>query len=102
MGGKRSALIVGDHSPYKEWKKARARQPTHPLTHLPTHPRPLYEYVASGADDEQTLWENRQGFHRLLLCPRVARDVSRIDTSLSLFNGSQHASMPVFLSPAGT
>ena len=23
-------------------------------------PKALYEYVASGSDDEQTLWENRQ------------------------------------------
>lgn len=41
--------------------------------------RALYEYVASGSDDEQTLWENRQGFKRHLLCPRVGVDVSKVD-----------------------
>lgn len=41
--------------------------------------RAIYEYVASGSEDEQTLWENRQGFKRVLLCPRVGRDVSKID-----------------------
>jgi hypothetical protein len=36
--------------------------------------------VASGSEDEQTLWENRQGFKRILIWPRVMRDVSSIDT----------------------
>lgn len=97
-------------------------------------PKAVYEYVASGSEDEQTLWENRQGFKRLLIWPRVLRDVSTMDTrcvlwgggmnsyrafpivkdlhpiestphvrthSLSLFGGTQRASMPVFISPAG-
>ena len=36
--------------------------------------------MASGSEDEQTLWENRQAFKRLLIWPRVMRDVSKIDT----------------------
>lgn len=102
-------------------------------------PKAIYEYVASGSEDEQTLWENRQGFKRLLIWPRVLKDVSTVDTrcdlssiesaykqhyypnhhhfchltsaidcttygsthSLSLFGGTQRASMPIFISPAG-
>ncbi|EWM20821.1 glycolate oxidase [Nannochloropsis gaditana] len=67
-------------------------------------PKALYEYVASGSDDEQTLWENRQGFKRHLLCPRVGVDVSKVDMSLTLFEDTdhaQHASLPIMISPAG-
>jgi isopentenyl diphosphate isomerase/L-lactate dehydrogenase-like FMN-dependent dehydrogenase len=35
-------------------------------------PRPIYEYLASGSDDEQTLAENRQAFKRAFLIPRVS------------------------------
>lgn len=47
-------------------------------------PKAIYEYVASGSEDEQTLWENRQGFKRLLIWPRVMKDVSTIDTRCAL------------------
>ncbi|CAM9181470.1 unnamed protein product [Discosporangium mesarthrocarpum] len=59
----------------------------------------LYEYVASGTDDEQTLLENRVAFKRIFLVPRMMRDVSELDTSLTLFG--QRLSMPIFVSPAG-
>ncbi|CAM9541877.1 unnamed protein product [Pylaiella littoralis] len=59
----------------------------------------LYEYVASGTDDEQTLSENRQGFKRIFLVPRIMRDVSEIDLHVDVFG--QRLSMPVFISPAG-
>ncbi|CAN0053827.1 unnamed protein product [Ectocarpus sp. 12 AP-2014] len=59
----------------------------------------LYEYVASGTDDEQTLSENRQAFKRMFLLPRMMRVVSDIDVRLDVFG--QRLSMPVFVSPAG-
>lgn len=59
----------------------------------------LYEYVASGTDDEQTLSENRQAFKRIFLIPRMMRDVADVDLSLEVFG--QQLSMPIFVSPAG-
>jgi isopentenyl diphosphate isomerase/L-lactate dehydrogenase-like FMN-dependent dehydrogenase len=62
-------------------------------------PKDLYEYLASGSDDAQTLAENRAAFQRWFLRPRVMRPVGRISTRTELFG---HAvSMPVFVSPAG-
>ena len=40
----------------------------------------IYEYLASGSDDEQTLAENRLGFRRWYLRPRVLRPIGRIST----------------------
>lgn len=62
-------------------------------------PRDLYEYLASGTDDEQTLSQNRFAFKMWYLRPRVMRPVSRLSTRTSLFG--QTLSMPVFVSPAG-
>ena len=61
--------------------------------------RPLYEYLASGTGDEQTLRENRDAWGRIFLRPRVLRDVARVETRTELFG--QPLSMPVFISPAG-
>jgi (S)-2-hydroxy-acid oxidase len=59
----------------------------------------LYEYLASGSDDEQTLSENQAAFKRWFLRPRVMRPVGKISTATTLFG---HAvSMPIFASPAG-
>lgn len=60
---------------------------------------PIYEYVASGTDDEQTLAENRAAFKRCFLRPLMMRNVSDIDTSCSFFG--DRATMPIFISPAG-
>lgn len=42
--------------------------------------RNALEYYASGANDEVTLRENREGFRRLRLRPRMLVDVSNVDT----------------------
>ena len=62
-------------------------------------PRELYEYLASGTDDEQTLAQNRAAFKQWFLRPRVLRPMSNLNTRTSLFG--QALSMPVFVSPAG-
>lgn len=62
-------------------------------------PKDLYEYLASGSDDEVTLNENRRAFQRWFLRPRVMRPVGKISTRTTLFGHS--VSMPVFVSPAG-
>lgn len=59
----------------------------------------LYEYLASGTDDEQTLSENRSAFKLWYLRPRVLRPVGNLSCRMSLFG--QSMSMPVFVSPAG-
>ena len=70
----------------------------------------LYEYLASGSDDEQTLAENRLAFKRWFLRPRVLRPVGRICTRTVLRFGRpgsnlgycEHSvAMPIFVSPAG-
>lgn len=62
-------------------------------------PKPLYEYLASGTDDEQTLAENDSAFKDWYLRPRVMRPVGGITTKTKLFG--QTLSLPVFISPAG-
>jgi len=61
--------------------------------------KPLYEYLASGTDDEQTLSENESAFKSWYLRPRVMRPVRSISTATQLFG--QRLSMPIFVSPAG-
>mmetsp|Transcript_15859 Transcript_15859/g.33319 ORF Transcript_15859/g.33319 Transcript_15859/m.33319 type:complete len:433 (-) Transcript_15859:160-1458(-) len=61
--------------------------------------KPLYEYLASGTDDEQTLSENESAFKDWYLRPRVMRPVGNVTTDTYLFG--QKLSMPVFISPAG-
>ncbi|KAJ6119983.1 hypothetical protein N7523_004263 [Penicillium sp. IBT 18751x] len=47
--------------------------------------RNVYEYYSCGSDDQTAVERNRTDFDRLLILPRVLRDVSRIDTSARLF-----------------
>jgi len=46
-------------------------------------PKDLYEYLASGTDDEQTLVMNRISFQMWYLRPRVLRPVGKISTRVS-------------------
>jgi len=71
-------------------------------------PKDLYEYLASGSDDGQTLSENRLAFKKWYLRPRVLRKVEHITTRTVLRFGSGNnnahkypVAMPVFVSPAG-
>ncbi|HEX4809503.1 MAG TPA: alpha-hydroxy acid oxidase [Bryobacteraceae bacterium] len=58
-----------------------------------------YEFVTGAAGDEVTAAENRAAFRRTRLEPRVLVDVSRTDTSVTLF-GRRHAH-PILLAPTG-
>lgn len=62
-------------------------------------PKPLYEYLASGTDDESTLSENESAWKGWYLRPRFMRPVGNISTACTLFG--QKLSFPVFASPAG-
>jgi 4-hydroxymandelate oxidase len=56
-----------------------------------------YEFVASGAADERTLQWNRDAFDRIRLRPRVLRDVSTVDTRVTLLGREQP--FPILLAP---
>uniref|UniRef100_A0A8C6ULW0 (S)-2-hydroxy-acid oxidase n=1 Tax=Neogobius melanostomus TaxID=47308 RepID=A0A8C6ULW0_9GOBI len=56
-------------------------------------PKAVYDYYRSGADEQRTLHDNVEAFSRWCLVPRVLRDVSSVDMSLSVLG--QKLSMPV-------
>ncbi len=60
-------------------------------------PHAVYEYVASAAGDEVTFRENEAAFNRLKLRPRVLRDVTKLDTSVTLFG--ETLAHPILLAP---
>lgn len=62
-------------------------------------PRFLYDYIDGGAYDERTMRSNVDDLARIVLRQRVLRDVSRIDTGVTLFGRRQ--AMPVGLGPVG-
>ena len=62
-------------------------------------PRLLFDYIDGGAYGEATLTRNIADFAALSLRQRVLRDVSKIDTSISLFG--RDWSMPLALAPIG-
>ena len=59
----------------------------------------LYEYLASGTDDEQTLAENITAFKNFYLRPRVMRPVKGLTAATTLLG--QKLDFPVFVTPAG-
>lgn len=63
-------------------------------------PRHLYEYLASGSDDERTLRENRAAFARWFLRPRMLRPVGRTSARATLL-GRLPVADPILCSPAG-
>jgi 4-hydroxymandelate oxidase len=56
-----------------------------------------YEFVASGAAEEHTVRWNREAFDRIRLRPRVLRDVSVVDTRVTLFG--HELAFPILLAP---
>jgi L-lactate dehydrogenase (cytochrome) len=62
-------------------------------------PNFLFDYIEGGANAEQTLYANSADFRKYTLKQRVMRDVSHVDTSITIFGRSQ--SMPVALAPIG-
>ena len=62
-------------------------------------PRVMFDYVDGGAFEEATLNANRNDLQRLSLKQKVLRDVSTIDTSVTLFG--QRMDLPMVLAPVG-
>lgn len=54
-----------------------------------------WAYYSSGADDEITMRENHNAFHRIWLKPRVMVDVEKVDMSTSLLGTK--SSMPLYI-----
>ncbi|KAM7270224.1 hypothetical protein ACFE04_029438 [Oxalis oulophora] len=60
-------------------------------------PKMVYDYYASGAEDQWTLKENRNAFSRILFRPRILIDVSTVDTTTTVFGFK--ISMPIMVAP---
>jgi isopentenyl diphosphate isomerase/L-lactate dehydrogenase-like FMN-dependent dehydrogenase len=62
-------------------------------------PPPAFDYVAGGAGGERTMRANLDAFDRYPIVPRMLRDVSTRDLSVSLFGTRMPA--PILLAPVG-
>ena len=62
-------------------------------------PRPIFDYIDGGADDEAALAENAGAFGRYQIVPDVLTDVSTLHTETRLFG--QPAAWPLMLAPTG-
>lgn len=60
-------------------------------------PRPAFDYIAGGADDEVSLRRNREAYGKWALRPRVLVDVSSCDPSTTIVG--QRISMPILVAP---
>lgn len=62
-------------------------------------PRAIFDFFDGGAEDEETLRENRAALRRLKFIPRVLNDVSTVDTGTDLLG--RHADLPIAIAPTG-
>ncbi|KAL3698802.1 hypothetical protein R1sor_012878 [Riccia sorocarpa] len=60
-------------------------------------PKMVYDYYASGAEDQWTLKENRHAFERIRFRPRILIDVTSVDTSTTVLG--HKISMPIMVAP---
>ena len=58
-----------------------------------------WDYLEGGSEDEQTLLDNREGFKKIIIRPRVLVDTHKIDTSLTLLE--LKLDYPILFDPAG-
>jgi 4-hydroxymandelate oxidase len=58
-----------------------------------------WSYMASGTDDDATLFANREGFRQIQLRPRRLRDATKVDMRVDLFGTTYNA--PIFTCPTG-
>ncbi|XP_025621684.1 glycolate oxidase isoform X3 [Arachis hypogaea] len=62
-------------------------------------PKMVYDFYASGAEDQWTLKENRDAFSRILFRPRILIDVSKVDMTTRILGFK--ISMPIMIAPTG-
>ncbi|KAM5586552.1 hypothetical protein ABKV19_005462 [Rosa sericea] len=60
-------------------------------------PKMVFDYYASGAEDQWTLAENRNAFSKILFRPRILIDVSNIDLTTTVLGFK--ISMPIMIAP---
>ncbi|QLI67989.1 Hydroxyacid oxidase [Metarhizium brunneum] len=58
----------------------------------------IYEFYASGSDEQKLLKRNMSGYDRLYIVPRVLRDVSDVDTRVEMFGSKLN--MPIGIAPS--
>ncbi|MGH7263439.1 MAG: alpha-hydroxy acid oxidase [Candidatus Rokuibacteriota bacterium] len=63
-------------------------------------PPALWDFVAGGSESETTLRRNRHALDSLAFCPRVLRDVARIDTATTLLGHG--LALPLVMAPVGS
>lgn len=63
-------------------------------------PKSVFEFVDGGAGQELTLQDNRAGFERIRLLPRVLTDVSQPDLTTSMWSTTYPT--PLVISPMGS
>ncbi|XP_062184876.1 glycolate oxidase 3-like [Phragmites australis] len=80
----REMVLIANVSDYEELAKQKL-------------PKMVYDFYASGAEDQWTLKENREAFSRILFRPRALIDVSHIDMSMSVLG--YKISMPIMVAP---
>ncbi|HKR88237.1 MAG TPA: alpha-hydroxy acid oxidase, partial [Phenylobacterium sp.] len=62
-------------------------------------PRPIFDFIDGGADEEITLARNLSDFRRVELAPRVLRDVAARDSSVPILG--RNAGLPLIIAPTG-
>jgi len=62
-------------------------------------PKPLFNYIDGGADDETNVLGNVHAFDSASLVPEYLVDVAKIDTTTTVLG--REISMPLFLAPTG-
>ena len=62
-------------------------------------PRPVFDYVDGGADEELSLLANTEAFRQFQFQPRTLVNVSKPDTSAAFLSSA--ASLPLVLAPTG-
>ena len=62
-------------------------------------PKPLFNYIDGGADDETNVRGNTHAFDNTRLVPEYLIDVAKIDTTTKVLG--REISMPLFLAPTG-
>lgn len=62
-------------------------------------PRPVFDYIDGGSEDELTLRRNTTAFDDLVLLPRVLRDVDDVDLTTTILG--RPSSLPLALAPTG-
>jgi glycolate oxidase len=81
---------AGDYQTLHEFvREARQRLPDN-----------IWDYLVGATETETTMRRNRLALDQIALRPRVCRDVSRVDTSASLFG--MKLRIPVMLAPVGS